>query len=342
MGRPSIKRAGEWTIGAVVVLVAVLSMQGVVYALPYTKGDIFASVGNGLVKEFTPAGTLVQVLNTTTGSSEVTGSAFDSSGNFYVTGFQTSTLSKFDNSGTLLTANLIAGHNPVNNESLVFDNSGNFYVGGAGGNIIREFTSSGTLLNTFTVTVGPRGTDWIDLAADQHTIFYTSEGGSIRRFDTATNTQLPDFTNSLGGESFALRLLPDGGALVAHTSNVLRLNSSGAVVQTYTIPAGTFLFALNLDPDGTTFWTGNLSGTGTVFHVRISDGAILGQFNTVQPGGFDLAGLTVFGEITQGCPDCGGGGGTPGVPAPSTLILLGAGLVGLSILKRMARGQTLL
>src|SRR5215472_11910739 len=168
-----------------------------------------------LVKEFTPAGTLVQVLNTTTGSSEVTGSAFDSSGNFYVTGLQTSTLSKFDNSGTLLTANLIAGHNPVNNESLVFDNSGNFYVGGAGGNIIREFTSSGTLLNTFTVTVGPRGTDWIDLAADQHTIFYTSEGGSIRRFDTATNTQLPDFTNSLGGESFALRLLPDGGALVA-------------------------------------------------------------------------------------------------------------------------------
>src|SRR5207244_4299459 len=107
----------------------------------------------------------------------------------------------------------------------VFDNSGNFYVGGGGSNQIKKFNSAGTLLNTFIVAVD-RGTDWIDLAADQHTIFYDSESGIVRRFDTATNTQLANFTSSLGGNSFALRLLTDGGALVAHSSNVLRLNSS--------------------------------------------------------------------------------------------------------------------
>ena len=319
-------RQGWKGLAALLVLaIGVLAMPGLASAAPFTAGDVFASIGNGQVKEFTPSGTLVQTLNTTTNSHETTGSAFDSAGNFFVTDFTTSQLSKFNSSGTLLSANFIAG-NPVNNESLVFDNAGNFYVGGAGGNVIRKFSAAGTLLNTFTVSVGPRGSDWIDLAADQHTLFYTSEGGSVRRFDTATNTQLTDFTSSLGGVSYALRLLPDGGAAVAHTSNILRLNSSGAVVQTYTIPGGNDLFALNLDPDGTTFWTGNVNSVGTVFHVRISDGAVLGQFNSVAPGGFDLGGLSILGEITQGCPTCGGG---PTVPEPSSLLLLGSGLASL-------------
>jgi streptogramin lyase len=327
------KALGIVVLGAVTIGIGTASTA---QAVPFTKGDIFASVGNGLVKEFTPAGVLVQTLNSTTGASEMTGSAFDSAGNFFVTGFGTSTLSKFDNNGVLQSANFIAGNNPINNESIVFDGAGNFYVGGAGGAIIRKFNSAGVLLATFTVAVGPRGTDWIDLAADQKTLFYTSEGGTVRRFDTSTNTQLANFTSTLGGTSFALRLLSDGGALVAHTSNVLRLDSTGAVTQTYTIPGSTQLFALNLDPDGTSFWTGNIDSVGKLFHVRISDGFVLGSFNTVSPGGNDLAGLSIFGEITQGCgTNCGGGGGT--VPEPATLLLLGSGLIVTIAVTRRAR-----
>jgi hypothetical protein len=43
---------------------AVLMAASTAVAGPFTMGDVFASVGNGLVREFTPTGTLVQTLNT--------------------------------------------------------------------------------------------------------------------------------------------------------------------------------------------------------------------------------------------------------------------------------------
>jgi DNA-binding beta-propeller fold protein YncE len=67
----------------------------------FPSGDVFVSVSNGQVKEFTPAGVLVRTLDTGKGGF-TTGSAFDSAGNFYVTDFSASLVSKFDPTGTLL------------------------------------------------------------------------------------------------------------------------------------------------------------------------------------------------------------------------------------------------
>lgn len=109
-----------------------------------------------------------------------------------------------------------------------------------------------------------------------------------------------------------------GYVLVADSSNALLLNPSGVIATVYVLPGnGGEDFALNLDPTGTAFWTADLA-TGNVWEVRISDGAILQQWN---PGaGGQTAGLAVFGEIGQG-------GSTP---EPGTLVLLGSGILGLA------------
>lgn len=145
--------------GFAVVLIGVLAMHGVASAAAFIQGDIFASIGNGKVSEFTPTGTFVQTLDTTTQATgtATTGSAFDSAGNFYVTNWSTSELSKFNSNGTLVAKDFIPQGSVYENESIVFDQAGNFYVGGADQNTIKKFNSSGTLLNSFTVATGPAG-----------------------------------------------------------------------------------------------------------------------------------------------------------------------------------------
>lgn len=293
---------------------------------PFTIGDVFASVGNGLVREFTPTGTLVQTLNTNTNSAFTTGGVFDSSGNFYVTTFGTGIVSMF-------AAGSISGTNFANvagdEESITRSMSNTFFVGEAdGGGQITELSPTGATVATFTALTQDRGTDWVDLAADQTTLYYTSEGSNIMRFSTVgAGSQLSNFETGLGSTMFALRILSNGGVLVANTSNVLEFDSSGNIMRTYAIPGAQTLFALNLDPDGVTAWTGDLS-TNEVTRFNIATGAIVSQWNA---GSGTLAGLTIFGEITQGG---GGGGGGGNTPEPGTMVLMGLGGATLVLLQR--------
>ena len=272
-----------------VTLVGSASAAGPTYAV----GDVFAAIGSSQVKQFSDTGTL---LNTLTGqpSTYTTGMAFDASGNLYVTGFDGNTVSKFDSSGTLL-GSFGSGYNG-GPESIVIDAAGNFYVGQANfsGDVLK-FGPTGTLLASFNVATENRGSDWIDLAGDQCTLFYTSEGDLVKRYNVCTNTQLADFATLPTGEAFALRIRPNGDVLVATTGFVYRLDSAGAVQQTYPVAGSSFLFALNLDPDGTSFWTADIF-SGEIFNVDIASGTVLSQFNS--PPNTNLAGLAVFGEIT--------------------------------------------
>ena len=86
-----------------------------------------------------------------------------------------------------------------------------------------------------------RGSDWIELAADQTTMFYTSEGRDVLRYDLNTHTQLPRFAKLPGSHAYALRILPDNSVLVADSDRVVRLDQSGQVVQTYTAPGVTHI-----------------------------------------------------------------------------------------------------
>jgi WD40 repeat protein len=299
-------------------------VPAVAHALPFAIGDVFASTGNGTVTVFDPVtGAVKQVLSTGLNEFYTTGGMFDAAGNFYVTTFNGNHIAKWDNNGNLVSATFMTGCNS-DCESITRGTGGIAFVGQADGtrDILAYDIATGTFITSFDPTTGPRGTDWVDLAADQKTIYYTSEGGTIRRFDISTNTQLSDFNAiAAGDEMYALRILADGGVLVAATDNVLRYNAAGVLVQTYTFAHSGTLFGLNLDPDGTTFWTGDLGGDNKVFRINIATGAVINSFATNPPNG-QLAGLAIFGEITQG------GGGT--VPEPASVVLMLTGLSSLA------------
>jgi outer membrane protein assembly factor BamB len=306
------------------MLVCVVALTtSAAWAAPFTVGDVFADVGGGIIKEFTPAGVLVQSLNTTH-PGEGDGMAFDASGNLYATvGFAANTIVKFDSSGTLVNASFGSGYNS-HPESIVVDNTnGVLYVGQAdGSHNVLKFKLDGTFVQSFAPAVQNRGTDWVDLQSDLKTLRYTSEGNQVKAFDVSTGSQLANFSTALPatGTAYAHRILSDGGELVADSTGVIRLDSLGNVIRTYTIAGTSLLFALNLDPNGTDFWTADYF-TGDVFEVNIATGAIDRSWNAGLVGEGPLGGLAVFGEICATCTS---------VPEPSTLILLGSALAGLA------------
>ena len=312
------------TLCAVFSALAIPS-QGAAFLL----GDVFVGAhSGGVIGHYNSAGVFIENLVTGNGA-EQTGMAFDSSGDLYATSFGASTITKFSRlDGSIITPNPFITNDPGgHNESIVFDSSGNFYVGQADGtsDIIKR-DSSGAFVARYDVTDDNRGSDWVDLASDQKTMFYTSEGRAIQRFDVSTNTQLANFATLAGsGNAFALRLLGDGGLLVADRSNIKRLNSAGAVTQTYDVAGQDFFFALNLDPDGNSFWSADYN-TGNVYKFNIASGAVSTSFN--KAGG--VSGLAVYGEITQGNP-------TPPRSVPdggTSFALLGLSCLSLMALRR--------
>lgn len=305
----------------------------------FVAGDVFASVSNSTVNVYTPAGSLVCTLNDGSGATFTTGSAFDAAGNLLVTNFASGTVSRFSNSGALLSSSFISSDNTP--ESVVNVATGPFagstFIGGPGAATINQYnTATGALIHSFPVAGGngTGGTDWLDFISPT-TVIYDGEGSAIKEYDLATSTQLPDFASD-PNYGFAMRVIPDG----AFTGDVLRadstqatlLSSTGAILKSYSLPGnGDEDFSINLDPDGTDFWTGD-AATGTIWEVNIATGAIDEQFDTC--GSECLFGVSVFGEITS---SGGGGPPPPPVPEPGTVALLGCGLGLLAMMRRRGR-----
>jgi len=258
----------------------------------FPSGHILVSVGDGLVQERDATGALVRTLDTDKGLGALTaGLAFDSAGTLYATDFSANDVSHFNGDGTLF-GSFGSGYN-LDPESIVFDSSDNAYVGQADGSTnMLKFSPSGTLLASYAPATEDRGTDWIDLASNGCTVYYTSESTSVKRFDVCTNTQLSDLATGLPGfAAYAVKVLPDGGALVADTDSIVRLDSAGNVVQQYGTGGNTW-FSLALDPGGTAFWAGDLA-TGDVEKFDLSSGNVLASFNTGAASGDAAGGLAV-------------------------------------------------
>jgi streptogramin lyase len=250
---------------------------------------LFVGVSSGKIAVFNKSGTLLHTLNSNQGGS-MTGMAFDAAGNLYATNFTADTVSKFNPEGALL-GTFGSGYN-CKPESIVFDSAGNAYVGETGcSHALLRFDAYGNLTASYTVATEAEGSDWIDLASDGCTIFYTSQGSSVLRFDACNGQQLPPFSSSLK-KGLALRVLPDGGVLVANLENIVHLDSAGRMVATYIASGEKCWASLALDNDGTSFWAADYC-TSDVIRFDLTSGNQLFKFNTGTPAN------TVFGLAEQ-------------------------------------------
>jgi hypothetical protein len=300
-----------WSLLAVVAAVLTFA-AGPALAAPFTVGDVFTGVGAGHIKEYTPTGTLVQTLDTLSGSNEETGMCFDgntATSNLRTTNFSANDMSRIPQAGATQhpwgtgfnqdPESCVVSVDPSTSQTVV-------YVGQADGSRdVLKFDLNGVLLASYNVATGPRGSDWIDLSADKCTLLYTSEGTLIRRFNVCTNTQLSDFATVPAGECYALRIRANGEVMVACTNNLYRLSPTGTLLQTYPKPVteSSILFAMNLDPNGTSFWTAGFF-TANVYHYDITSGLVLNMFTAVKDGP-TLAGLAIFGEPVVSLPPPG-------------------------------------
>ena len=174
----------------------------------------------------------------------------------------------------------------------------------------RRVGASDVLQATYTVPNGQRGADWLDLGSDQQTFYYTSEGTKIHEYRPGTTPfyreiQLRHPSGQIAdGTAYAIRALPPvpgdpllrpSGFLVAMHSGILRVaydgpendntpaDRDGVIVQGYDTPSRVgHYFALNITPDGQSFWTATfqldfpegMPAAGHLFKFHIASGAL--------------------------------------------------------------------
>jgi hypothetical protein len=180
--------------------------------------------------------------------------------------------------------------------SITFNAGGDVYIGLNSTNTnLMKFAPNGQLLDQYALPCDSiLGVVGMDLAADQHTLFYGSYSRKIHRYDLATHQPLSDFaTNNFGSDYF--RILPDGGLVTADQRWLRRYDPQGKPLWTNLVQGQYFWSAVRLDPDQKTFWALDL--TPRVLHFDLGTGALLESFAVdVQNLGEYAGGLAILGE----------------------------------------------
>ena len=213
------------------------------------------------------------------------GSAFDSSGNFYVTDDYTGEISEYAPDGTLDGVFASGLQNPF---SLVFDNRAT----STSVSRPRPTSPSSPRPASSVQNIGPLADRADRRRLDRpgprrvHLLLHDRRAPTSCATTCAPTSSCPTSTSAVpvstldgpAGAGFELQILPDGDVLVADSNADILLDPNGNVLQTYTCASlpgcqGS-LFAISLDPDGTSFWTGD-STSGDIWQVDIASGTVL-------------------------------------------------------------------
>jgi streptogramin lyase len=264
----------------------------------FNHGDIFAGVGNNIIKRFNPQGGLEQEL-TYFLDPNTADMQFDDDSNLYAVKPDISYVLKlrYDTNGTILQENFINSRYIAYAQSLVIDNKGIFYVGGISSLNIEQFNPDGTHIKTFT-SPGSNFASYMDLDSDQCTLFYTSQYTNIvARINACSDTKLPDFAILPTSPGGSVKITKNGNIIVATFANIYKYSKDGILLKTYNFPCAPtcYLFSVNLDPDLSTFWTADWK-FGYIYRVDIETGNIIKSFNVVPLSEYFL-GVTIYGEF---------------------------------------------
>lgn len=292
----------------------------------WVNGDVFVGVGNGSYQVWhstnpTSGSPTYQLVNTISDSAPGTGATngcgFDLAYRFFGTNSALNLVDRYavDNEHPI-PEQLSPGNAATFAQSVAFDGAANLYIGFSsaqnGSGIIEKWTKDTTpgdanfgqfvQTDTFSVPVdGSQGPGWIDLAADGHTLFYTSQGPTIRTFDTSNRTSgIYATLTTKGTNLFALRILApgdgSGGVLVAAQSNVLLVNSAGVVTK-LGFGKEKNLQALSLDSSAPNrAWVGDASSNDFILFDYVAKTNIQ-SFNTGKGTG-PLGGVCVDGSFS--------------------------------------------
>jgi uncharacterized delta-60 repeat protein len=236
---------------------------------PFHQGDVFVNTFNFGTQHFDSAGNLLDNLNLDFRQFG-TGMAFKSNGHL-LAGFNgeigsssNSMVDDYDTSGNLIGTFANTVEVP---QSLIIDVAGNVYIGedtsfGNDGRI-EKFDAGGNLLATFFAPIeNGAGIGSIALGSDQCTLYYTSGGVTIKRFNVCTNASLSDFATGAATPT-DLQVRPNGDVLVISRSEIDRYDSSGAFKQFYPYPTDLAVLTAPMTPSSNTANVGDTSG----FHI---------------------------------------------------------------------------
>jgi hypothetical protein len=263
----------------------------------------------GQVNEYSPSGTLVQTLATANGP---TGSAFDGSGNLYITEFSGNDILKLNattGAVSVFSSDSILGDGTKFNspESIAFGpgytrmyvSDANRFGTGGGIHVIDTATGKGVgfySLPSSSGSAGPSESDWLALNSSA-SLFMTNEKPSqgIMQINQATGDIVqPSFVANLPNVGYAMSFDLNGDLWLSDTSSILEYDSSGSLLRRITNPNFSVIFSAVFNPPYKTVYAGDLN-TGTIFAYDLN-GSPLGSFNT----GSGVAGLSVAGTILPG------------------------------------------